>query len=198
MVRRLYSVYLVDDEPLMIQNMIHALAWGENGFEVIGSNTSSTVALEEIKEKNPNLVFCDLKMPFMDGVALMKACREAEQNCEFIFLSAYGEFEASRRFFLMDGFDYLLKPLQPPEAEITLERLSRKLGAKNHLIPTTTFLATNTKAFDELIFYISLNYKQKHTLKSLSSQFNLAETYTGLKENCLIPPAQNFIAYLWI
>ncbi len=173
----MYGVYIVDDEGLMIKSIMQTISWGENGFEVIGSSTSPAVAQQEIKEKRPHLVFCDLKMPTMDGVALIKACRDDGLDTEFIMLSAFGEFEAGRKFFLMGGFDYLLKPLQAREAEIVLERLSRKLAEKYNLHPSTVFAATGNKSFDDLVRYVTVNFKKKFTLASLGKQFNLSENY---------------------
>ena len=173
----MYRVYVVDDEARMIKNVVSMLGWGENGFEVIGTATSPQQALSEISALRPDAVFCDLKMPMMDGIGLMQACRAAHITCEFIMLSAYGEFEATRRFFLMDGFDYLLKPLQPQEAELVLERLSRKLAEKYHLTPSSVVGSTGNPAFDELVAYVAENYNKKHTLKSLSRLFNISEKY---------------------
>ncbi len=173
----MYGVYIVDDEGLMIKCVMQTISWGENGFEVVGSSTSPVQAIEEIKQKQPHLVFCDLKMPSMDGISMIKACREAHIDTEFIMLSAFGEFEASRSFFVLGGFDYLLKPLQSQEAELVLERLARKLADKYDLHPSTDFAPTGTMAFDELIKYISFNFQKKHSLQALSRRFNLSEKY---------------------
>ena len=173
----MYGVYIVDDEGLMIKSVMQTITWGENGFTVIGSSTNPQQAISDIQRLKPDLVFCDLKMPAIDGLSLIKNCKQLQLKCEFIMLSAFADFEASRKFFLMEGFDYLLKPLQQQEAELVLERLSRKLAAKNNLTPSTTFAATNTKAFDDLITYISQNFAKKYTLQSLSKQFNLSENY---------------------
>ncbi len=173
----MYGVYIVDDEPLMLNSIINAIAWQENGFEVIGSNTNPRVAASEIIAMKPQLVFCDLKMPDMDGISLIKHLRDQGIASEFVMLSAYGEFEASRSFFLLDGFDYLLKPLRRQEAEIVLERLSRRLTENENMKPSTTFKQTNTKAFDDMVDYISQNFQKKFTLEKLSAQFNISPSY---------------------
>ena len=173
----MYGVYLVDDEKLMIDSVITAISWPEYGFEVIGANDDPVMAAAEIISLKPDLVICDLKMPRLDGIGLIKTLKDASMNCEFIMLSAFGEFEASRDFFLMGGADYLLKPLDPQEAALVLEKLSRKLAEKNHLSPRTTPVATQTKAFDELVEYISGHFDEKHTLDSLSKQFNISPNY---------------------
>ena len=173
----MYEVYLVDDEKLMIESVISAVAWPENGFEVIGYNTDPALAAAEIISLKPDLVICDLKMPRLDGIDLIKMLKDAGMGCEFIMLSAFGEFEASRDFFLMGGVDYLLKPFDPQEAALVLERLSRKLAEKNNLSPSTAPVKTLTKAFDDLVAYIYNNYEKKHTLDSLSRQFNISPNY---------------------
>ena len=116
-------------------------------------------------------------MPQMDGVTLMKTLRDAGANCEFVMLSAFGEFDASRDFFLLDGFDYMLKPLDPQDAENVLEKLWHKIAQKNNVTPTTHLVSTQTKNFDALVAYISENYDKKYTLKSLSRQFNISANY---------------------
>ena len=173
----MYGVYLVDDEKLMIDSVISAISWPENGFEVIGFNTDPVLAAVEIISLKPDLVISDLKMPRLDGISLMKTLKDARMDCEFIMLSAFGEFEASRDFFLLGGVDYLLKPLDPQEAALVLEKLSRKFAEKKHLSPSTTPVKTHTKAFDELVSYITENYEEKYTLDSLSRQFNISPNY---------------------
>ena len=173
----MYGVYLVDDERLMIDSIISAISWPENGFEVIGTNTDPILAAAEIISLKPDLVICDLKMPRLDGIGLIKTLKEAAMDCEFIMLSAFGEFEASRNFFLLGGIDYLLKPLDPQEATIIFERLSRKLAEKNNLYPSTTPVKTQTQAFNELVAYLTENYEKKHTLDSLSKRFNISPNY---------------------
>lgn len=173
----MYKVYIIDDEPLMIDSIIKSVSWPENGFEIVGHSTIPETAMAEICSIMPELVFCDLKLPGIDGVALIKLLRERGVESEFVMLSAFGEFEASRNFFLMGGFDYLLKPLESKEAEIVLERVSRKLAEKHQLSPSTAFVPTYTESFDNLVSYVSKNFNKKHTLISLSKRFNISQSY---------------------
>jgi YesN/AraC family two-component response regulator len=173
----MYRVYIVDDEPLMVSRIIETVSWEENGFEVAGSGTNPASAIEEILRINPDLVFCDLKMPELGGVSLVRRLREAGANCEFVMISAFAEFEATRDFFRLDGFDYLLKPLDPLEADMVLEKVSRKLGSKRNAAPTLNFTPSPSKSFDDLVGYVTENYNKKHTLSSLSRRFGLSESY---------------------
>ncbi len=173
----MYGVYIVDDEWLIVENLINYIPWNENGFEVIGSSVNPVKAISEILEKKPQLIFCDLKMPSLDGITLLKKVRHEGLDCEFVMLSAFGEFEASRSFYRLDGFDYLLKPLNGQEAEILLERLSRKISLKTPQKPVSTLGHTNVPAFDEIIEYITKNCDKKHTLEKLSTKFNISQSH---------------------
>lgn len=172
---KVYKVYIVDDDPVILDEIVNTVPWLDNGFEVVGSHVSPTAAIDEIKRLYPDVVFSDLKMPDMDGVDMIKALKESGAICEYVMLSAFDSFEDSRRFFRLEGFDYLLKPLQQEEVQIVLERLAMRLAGKIRPEPEDT--CNMTPAFTELIQYLNRNFQQKHTLDSLSKQFNLAPNY---------------------
>jgi YesN/AraC family two-component response regulator len=173
----MHSVYLVDDEPLIIESLTTSVLWMDNGFEVSGSNTDPLLAVEDILKGRPDVVFSDLKMPAMSGTQLIKILKEHDVDCEFVMLSAFGTFEDARSFFLLDGFDYLLKPFNQSEAEIVLERLSRKLAKKNCLQPSVSFSPSGNSCFDELVHYVTENFSKRFTLASLSKSFNISPNY---------------------
>ncbi len=172
----MYSVYLVDDSNLILQSLTESINWVNNGFILLGSNTNPKTALEEICLKKPDVVFCDLKMPDMSGIELIYKCKSAGLSCEYIMLSSFPEFEASRDFFMLGGFDYLLKPINTETIQLTLEKLLEKLLVKlprlnNEITPEFA------SSFDNLVAYLNENYSKKHTLKSLSEKFFMSETY---------------------
>lgn len=173
----MHSVYLVDDDPLIIESLIKTVQWMDNGFRVIGSSVEPEAAIGEIINCKPDVVFSDLKMPAMSGMQLVKRLKEHEVSCEFVMLSAFGTFEDARSFFLLDGFDYLLKPLQQSDAEIVLERLSRKLAEKECLRPSVSFSPSNNNNFDQLVQYVTENFNKKHTLTILSRKFGISPNY---------------------
>ena len=173
----MHSVYLVDDDPLIIESLIKTVQWMDNGFEVVGSSVDPEKAVTEIMSFCPEVVVSDLKMPTMSGNQLIKTLRDNCISCEFILLSAFGTFEDARSFFLMDGFDYLLKPLQQTDAEIVLERLSRKLAKKACIQPSVSFSPSNNSNFDQLVQHVTENFNKKHTLATLSKKFSISPNY---------------------
>lgn len=172
----MYRVYVVDDDELILEEMIQTVPWMDNGYEVVGFSTHPARALDEIEALCPDVVFCDLKMPCMDGNELISKVRTRCPDLEFIMLSAYGTFEDSRTFFLQKGFDYILKPLQQEEIQIVLERLSARLSErKGEFLPAE--MEGVNPAFAALISYITENFHKKFTLEALGRQFNLSPNY---------------------
>ncbi len=171
----MYTVYVVDDEALILNDIVNSVRWLDNGFEVIGSSQNPKIAIDEIMSLKPDVVFTDLKMSGMTGLEMIKELKENEAIFESVILSAFASFEDSRDFFRMDGFDYLLKPINQDEVQIVLERMSKKLSKK--IRPNARAKENINPSFLSLIEYIEGNFQKKHTLESLSKQFGLNANY---------------------
>jgi YesN/AraC family two-component response regulator len=174
----MYNIYIVDDELPIVHRLVNSIPWLEHGFEVIGYNTDPQTAYTEIIDKKPDVVFSDLRMPGEnDGIELIERLTENGVQCEFIMLSAYDDFYASREFFRMGGIDYIVKPLDHDNAAIVLEKLSRKLASKHKQTPTLQFVPSQSTGFDDLIEYVTSNFNKKLSLIGLSEKFNMNQTY---------------------
>jgi len=79
-------VLVVDDESDFLQLMTY---WLESkGYSVIVASNGER-AVQEAKEKNPNVVFMDLRMPVMDGIEAIRRIREFNKDVPIIIISAY-------------------------------------------------------------------------------------------------------------
>ena len=171
----MYKVFLVDDDPFILEEMIEMVQWEENGFEVAGSSTDPEEALGMIPELKPEVVFCDLKMPGMDGNELIRRLKAEGADCEFVMISAYDSFENVRTFFQQTGFDYILKPVKNEDIQIVLEGLMAKLSEK-YPVEAQENLTENPE-FNKLIAYLNENYGEKITLTGLSQKFGFNKNY---------------------
>ena len=167
----MFSAYLVDDEKLVLDKLINKVPWLDNGFDIIGFNTSAQTALEEITAAEPDVVFCDLKMPKYDGLQLIEKLKENGVKSNFVLLTAYQDFDACRELFRLEGLDYFLKPLNEDNAADVLEKVSRKLTAKRQQIPTTSFVPSQSQDFDDLVEYVTANFNKKLSLNELGKHF---------------------------
>lgn len=70
------SVLIVDDEPIFRMGLRSGINWADLDCEIIGEASNGKEALSIIEEKKPNIILLDIKMPGMDGIELLKNCRQ--------------------------------------------------------------------------------------------------------------------------
>ncbi len=68
----MFSVFLVEDEPLIRQNMRNALENGDEPYICAGEAGDGELALTIIQDVKPDILITDIKMPFMDGLTLAR------------------------------------------------------------------------------------------------------------------------------
>lgn len=115
-------ILLVDDEPDMevlvsqffrrqIREKIFDFEFAYNGAE----------ALEKLKtQPDIGLVLTDINMPVMDGLTLLKRINELERPVQTIVISAYGDIKNIRVAMNNGAFDFLMKPIDFQDFEITI------------------------------------------------------------------------------
>ncbi|SES77857.1 response regulator transcription factor [[Clostridium] polysaccharolyticum] len=171
----MFRAYLVDDDQFILEELINQIPWMDNGFEIIGSETNPKEAVGKIQNLKPDVVFCDLKMPGMDGNELIRQVQSSGVKCEFVMISAYDEFENVRSFFQQSGFDYVLKPVDNDDMEMTLRRLNEKLR-KQYPVNKRDY-ETDNPVFNSLISYVKEHAYEKITLDMLVKEFNFSKSY---------------------
>jgi len=132
---------IVDDEPLARENLRIRLR-DVPDVEVVGECGNGRDAINAIAAQKPDLVFLDIRMPDMDGFAVLERI-EPESQPVVVFVTAYDRFALEA--FRVHALDYLLKPFDEERFAETLEscrqrvtevrRLSREdtAGGPRHL-----------------------------------------------------------------
>ena len=115
---------IVDDEINSIHNLEEDLkAYPE--IEILDTITSSQKAKKSIIQYQPDLLFLDVEMPYINGIELLQEIRPyVRNNMRVIFYSAFDKYmlDALRA----SAFDYLLKPYQTNELKQIVERIKRE------------------------------------------------------------------------
>lgn len=104
------KVLVIDDEPLQRQGIVSLTPWGDFGAEVIGAAGSGMEGILLARERRPDVLIVDIKMPGLSGLDVIARLRE-ELDAEYILLSGYGEFEFAQQAIALGVCAYLLKPL---------------------------------------------------------------------------------------
>ena len=108
----MHTILVVDDEPNYLVVLSEILA--EEGHEVFTAQNGKE-ALEIVKETDLDLVITDMRMPGMDGIALLKAVKEYNPHLPIIMVTAFGEVEKAVAAMQAGAFNYLTKPFNNDE-----------------------------------------------------------------------------------
>ena len=126
---------IVDDEPLARERISSLLA-EDPDVEVIGECSDGREAVEEIRQRSPDLVFLDVQMAEMDGFAVLDELGEGRIPA-VIFVTAYDQH--ALKAFEFHALDFLLKPFDRERFDRALSRVKDHLqlatpGALNQRI----------------------------------------------------------------
>jgi DNA-binding LytR/AlgR family response regulator len=124
------TAMIADDEPLMLARLRTALtaAWPE--LEVVAECRNGAEALAAWRAQTPDVAFLDIRMPGKSGLEI---AAEIGDGAHVVFVTAYDEYAIAA--FRNGAADYLLKPVEVPRLEETVQRLQRRIGESPQTAP---------------------------------------------------------------
>ena len=119
-----WRILVVDDEPdlepLVLQRMRRHIRSGKYEFEFAGNGLE---ALEKLRADDTiDLVLSDINMPQMDGLTLLSQLDSLNQDLRAVIISAYGDMGNIRTAMNRGAFDFVTKPVDFDDLQITIER----------------------------------------------------------------------------
>ncbi len=102
------SVLIVDDEPMVRESI--AVYLGDSGFRVFSAEDGRE-GLRLFREVQPHLVICDLRMPAVDGLDLLRIITQESPSTPVIVVSGQGDMADVVSALRLGACDYLFKPL---------------------------------------------------------------------------------------
>lgn len=121
------KIIIVENEQRARQGICKLIESISGNYEIMAQASNGETALELILQLNPDVVFTDMKMPYMDGITLIRKVREKKMTTEFVVISAFAEFQMAQQCISLDVTEYLLKPITKNEMENVLTRLSARI-----------------------------------------------------------------------
>mgnify|MGYP006282011169 CR=1 FL=1 len=118
------KILVVDDEPdlevLIKQKFRKKIR--ENQYEFLFARHGKQ-ALEVLSEhQDVDILLCDINMPVMDGLTLLAEINESHQLLKSVIVSAYGDMENIRTAMNRGAFDFVTKPVNFTDLELTMEK----------------------------------------------------------------------------
>ena len=124
------KILIAEDEQRAREGLARLIGTIPVECEIVGQASDGQQALELIHTLRPDVVFTDVKMPYLDGLGLIRAVHAMKLPTEFVVVSAYADFELARQSISLGVAEYLLKPVTLEELDQVVLRLSQRLQGK--------------------------------------------------------------------
>jgi signal transduction histidine kinase len=135
-------ILVVDDDESIRDSCTQILT--KDGYQAETAKDGSS-GLKQIKEKKPDLVLIDLKMPGINGIEVLEKTREIDPNIIAVVITGYATIESAVEAMKIGAYDFLPKPFTPDELRIIIKRGLEK----RKLIYETEFLRREKKLMEE-------------------------------------------------
>ncbi len=131
------KVFLAEDESVVREGLRDNIPWQQFGYQFVGEAGDGEMALPLIRKTRPDVLITDIKMPFMDGLALSHIVGQEFPEMKIIIISGYDDFEYARQAIQEGVEQYLLKPITRRTLQKALTEVKEKIESeqeqKNYL-----------------------------------------------------------------
>ena len=127
------KIVVVDDEERAVEGLVELLKL--DGFTVTGYSLPARV-LDHLRREPIDLLLTDLKMPEIDGIELLQRVRTLDPAVSVVMITGQGTVNDAVAAMKAGADDYLVKPINIDELEITIARVheKRELLAQNRML----------------------------------------------------------------
>ncbi|HRX08827.1 MAG TPA: response regulator [Candidatus Limiplasma sp.] len=119
----MHRILIVDDELMVRRGVALGVDWQQMGCIVAAEATNGAEGLRLALELKPDLIITDIRMPKMDGLAMLAELRKQGCNSKAIVLTAYDEFSFAQKALRLGAVDYLLKPFRDQDLAGAVTRI---------------------------------------------------------------------------
>ena len=138
------KILVIDDERSIRNSMKDILSF--EGHEVVLAENGME-GLVSVKTEKPEVVFCDIKMPKMEGIEVLERIKEFTSDVPVIMISGHGTIDTAIEAIKKGAYDFIEKPLDLNRILITIKNATDK----NQLIEETQKLKTKVSKKYEMI-----------------------------------------------
>jgi DNA-binding NtrC family response regulator len=155
------TILIIDDEKAIRKTLVEILSY--EGYKIDDAENGEE-GLKKIKEKNYDVVLCDIKMPKMDGIEFLEKSLEFNPDIPIIMISGHGTIETAVEAVKKGAFDYVAKPPDLNRLLITI----RNALDRQTLVTETKVLKRKVSRVQEMIGESPALRKIKDTIEKVA------------------------------
>jgi YesN/AraC family two-component response regulator len=118
----MYKILLAEDEKWVRMTLRKVIEKTGLPFTIVFEATNGLEAWDFLRSNSVDLVMSDIRMPLMDGMALLESIREMDLATEVVMVSGHDDFTYAQQAIRLGVFDYMLKPVEADMMKICLVR----------------------------------------------------------------------------
>lgn len=168
----MYKVVLVDDEHLILEGLSRVMPWEKLGCTVAGTASDGRQGLALIRSVQPDILLTDIRMPNLDGLAMVAAVKSEFPRMQVTVLTAFRDFDYAQRAITLGVCRYLLKPSKMDELNEAVTEMTRRLDAMRPQEKTEepVEVAETAEGGEAASFVVraALSYMQEHCAEHIS------------------------------
>jgi FixJ family two-component response regulator len=125
------SVMLVDDEPGILATLGPLVA--DMGYQVVTAQSGEAALQLAHDSRPPHVLLTDVRMPVMDGMALLRAFKTVWPDTEVLMLTGHGDMQLAVESLRQGAGDFLTKPVNADVLEFALARAAERIALRGQV-----------------------------------------------------------------
>lgn len=203
----MYKVIIVDDEPIIVEGLQKGIEWDKWNCEIAGTASNGLEGLQLVRDKKPDILFSDISMTNMDGLAMVAAIKSEFPDIEVTLLTGFRNFEYAQQAIKLGVTRFLLKPSKFDEIEEAIDAMIKNLKSRGETGEQIVNEVWNLEEEDERYLYETFiknrpapeegveakikftdanNYIVKNAIKFMYANYVLKLSLMDVAEQCYI------------
>jgi len=155
------NILIIDDEKAIRKTLSEILSYEGYKIDEAGDGEEG---LKKFREKEYDVILCDIKMPKMDGIEFLEKAKEANGDIPIIMISGHGTIETAVEAVKKGAYDYISKPPDLNRLLITI----RNAMDKTSLVAETRVLKRRVSKVQEIVGDSAPIQKIKDTIEKVA------------------------------
>ena len=167
----MYSILVADDEKIGRKGVHFLLDQMDEELDIIEAKNGKE-ALQYIQNHHLDILLTDIKMPFLDGIELIKEALKVQPNLKIAIFSGYSDFEYAKNALSLGVLEYILKPVNPEEFKTTIKKV---IGEVDKLHESAKQEEAHEELLKEHILYNLVNGNSLEVIRKQLSGHNFSD-----------------------
>ena len=165
------KLLIVDDEELTRNGLISSIDWEKLGITEIYQADDGVHGIEVARKHSPDIILCDIRMPRMDGISMLKQIESFLPEVSAIFMSGYSDKEYLKAAIKLKAINYIEKPINPKEIQESIQTAMEQIAIK--MVQSNAANADKNRISAQLAYCLTVPYKScKDSIDKLCNQYD--------------------------